>query len=72
MEEAETVAFVGRLDPEKSPALFVRAAAIVRRLRPSARFVVIGDGDLRPVKGERMGGGLRIGGRRIGEGILLR
>eukprot|EP00936_MAST-01D_sp_MAST-1D-sp1_P001758 g1758.t1 len=64
---AETVAFVGRLDPEKSPALFVRAAALVRRRRPSARFVLIGDGDLRPAL-EMLAEALGLGSRGQGSG----
>nr|KAJ8610851.1 hypothetical protein CTAYLR_006474 [Chrysophaeum taylorii] len=50
------VAFVGRLAPQKSPGLFVRAAASItalysrhapRKTSPRVRFVVIGDGPLR-------------------------
>jgi glycosyltransferase involved in cell wall biosynthesis len=45
--DALTVGFVGRLSPEKNPALFLRTAALVHAAMPSARFVVIGDGPLR-------------------------
>ncbi len=38
------VGLVGRLAPEKGVDLFLRAAAIVRRTVPEARFVVAGDG----------------------------
>ena len=38
------VAFVGRLVEVKNPERFLRAAALVR----GARFVVVGDGELRP------------------------
>ncbi|CAM9228696.1 unnamed protein product, partial [Phaeothamnion confervicola] len=41
------VGFVGRLSPEKSPGLFLLAAAAVHEQWPSARFVVVGDGPLR-------------------------
>jgi len=41
------VGFVARLAPEKSPGLFVRAAALVAQARPSVRFVVVGDGPMR-------------------------
>ena len=38
------VGFVGRLAPEKSVGLFLRAATIVLRECPGARFTVVGDG----------------------------
>jgi glycosyltransferase involved in cell wall biosynthesis len=41
------IGYVGRLSPEKHPALFLRAAALVHARLPQARFVVIGDGPLR-------------------------
>jgi glycosyltransferase involved in cell wall biosynthesis len=41
------VAFLARLSPEKSPGLFLRMAALVHAAYPSARFQVIGYGDLR-------------------------
>jgi glycosyltransferase involved in cell wall biosynthesis len=41
------VGYVGRLSPEKNPALFLNAAALVRASVPSARFSVIGDGPMR-------------------------
>jgi glycosyltransferase involved in cell wall biosynthesis len=41
------VGYVGRLSPEKNPALFVRVAARVRAQMPHVRFVVVGDGPLR-------------------------
>jgi glycosyltransferase involved in cell wall biosynthesis len=43
------VGYVGRLSPEKNPALFVRVVARLRAQRVPARFVVIGDG---PMRGE--------------------
>jgi glycosyltransferase involved in cell wall biosynthesis len=39
-----TVAFVGRLSPEKRPDLFIAMAALVARDRPEADFLVIGSG----------------------------
>lgn len=41
------VGFVARLAPEKSPGLFLMAAAEILQMYPFARFVVIGDGELR-------------------------
>jgi glycosyltransferase involved in cell wall biosynthesis len=41
------VGYVGRLSPEKNPALFLRAAARIHAHVPDARFVVVGDGPLR-------------------------
>jgi glycosyltransferase involved in cell wall biosynthesis len=42
------VGMVGRLDPQKAPLDFVRMAARVADLRPGTRFVVVGDGELKP------------------------
>jgi glycosyltransferase involved in cell wall biosynthesis len=41
------VGIVGRLAPVKNHRLFLNAAALVSRLEPHARFVVVGDGILR-------------------------
>ncbi|CAM9490396.1 unnamed protein product [Sphacelaria rigidula] len=41
------VGFVGRLAPEKGPALFLSVAKELSQLLPSVRFVVAGDGPLR-------------------------
>jgi glycosyltransferase involved in cell wall biosynthesis len=41
------VGYVGRLSPEKNPALFLRTAALVLARRPQTRFAVIGDGPMR-------------------------
>lgn len=41
------VGYVGRLSPEKHPALFLRAAALVHARLPCTRFVIVGDGPLR-------------------------
>lgn len=41
------VVFVGRLIPEKNPALFVEACALVHDQVPAARFFVLGVGPLR-------------------------
>jgi len=46
-DDALVVGYVGRLSPEKNPALFVRVAARLRAQGARARFVVIGDGPLR-------------------------
>ena len=43
-----TVGFVGRLSPEKGPELFIRAALLLHDVLPGARFVLFGDGPLRP------------------------
>jgi glycosyltransferase involved in cell wall biosynthesis len=40
------VGTVGRLDAQKGITYFLRAAAVVRRHRPEARFVIAGDGQL--------------------------
>jgi glycosyltransferase involved in cell wall biosynthesis len=41
------VGFVGRLEHEKGPDLFLRAAEYVHHLRPDVHFVIIGDGSIR-------------------------
>jgi glycosyltransferase involved in cell wall biosynthesis len=42
------VGWVGRMDPVKNPELFVKAAALTLTDFRSARFVMVGDGELRP------------------------
>jgi len=42
------VGMVGRLTPQKGPAYFVNAARLVAARLPEVRFVVVGDGPLRP------------------------
>lgn len=46
-EGAPVVSVVGRLVPQKAHDRFLRAAAIVHRSVPEARFLVVGDGELR-------------------------
>ena len=41
------IGFVGRLDHEKGPDLFLRAAEYVHHLRPDVHFVLIGNGSMR-------------------------
>lgn len=45
---APTVAIVAALRPEKNHGLFLEAAALTSRNVPESRFLVIGDGALRP------------------------
>jgi len=47
--ETPVVLFLGRLDTEKRPQVFIRAAAEMLKLRPDcpAHFVMAGDGELR-------------------------
>jgi glycosyltransferase involved in cell wall biosynthesis len=44
----KTVGMVGRLDEQKNPLDFVRAAADVAREYPNVQFLIAGDGALRP------------------------
>ena len=39
-----TIGFVGRISSEKSPGLFIQAAAKIHAAHPFTRFVVVGDG----------------------------
>jgi glycosyltransferase involved in cell wall biosynthesis len=45
---APLVGFVGRLSQVKDPVLFLEAARLVAQQIPEARFVLVGDGELRP------------------------
>ena len=45
--DGPVIAFVGRMDEQKDPVLWVRAAERIARSLPDARFVMIGDGPLR-------------------------
>lgn len=49
------VGMVGRLVAEKGPDVFLRAAALVSAVVPQARFLVVGDGPLRPDLEHRAG-----------------
>ena len=45
--DAPLIGIIGRLTPVKNQALFLNAAAEVRRHCPNARFLLIGDGELK-------------------------
>lgn len=63
--EPPTVLFLGNLNRTvKRPDLFLRAAAQVSRRYPLVRWLVVGDGDLRPGL-EALGRDLGLGGRII-------
>jgi glycosyltransferase involved in cell wall biosynthesis len=44
----DVVSFAGRITAQKNPQTFVHAARAVLATRPATRFVMAGDGDLRP------------------------
>jgi glycosyltransferase involved in cell wall biosynthesis len=46
-EDVRIVSTIGALHPRKSHELFVDAAALVAKEAPHARFLIVGDGDLR-------------------------
>jgi glycosyltransferase involved in cell wall biosynthesis len=46
--ECKLVGMIGRLDKQKNPLDFIRAAAIVAENYPKVQFVIAGDGVLRP------------------------
>lgn len=45
--DCKLVGMIGRLDRQKNPLDFIRAAALVVRRCPQARFLIVGDGALR-------------------------
>ena len=45
-QEVPLIGWIGRLTPIKSPELFIDAAKLIHDHEPSARFVMIGDGEL--------------------------
>ncbi|MFH0778729.1 MAG: glycosyltransferase, partial [Candidatus Eisenbacteria bacterium] len=47
LEGGPVVTFVGRLRRAKGPDVFLKAASIVLRARPDARFLVVGEGPMR-------------------------
>jgi starch synthase len=47
-EESNAVLFFGRIRAYKGLEYFIEAAALVAQKMPSARFIIAGDGDLRP------------------------
>jgi glycosyltransferase involved in cell wall biosynthesis len=51
--EAKLVGIVGRVFPIKNHRLFLDAAALVVQQEPGARFVIVGDGVLRPEMEDR-------------------
>lgn len=46
--ECKLVGMIGRLDEQKNPLDFIRAAAIVTRSYSNVQFLIVGDGLLRP------------------------
>lgn len=62
---APLVVGIGRLVPQKDPLLFLRAAAGLAREVPTARFVFVGEGPLRPALEAEIG---RLG---LGDRVAL-
>jgi glycosyltransferase involved in cell wall biosynthesis len=59
--EAPLIGIVGRLDPVKGHAVFLRAAALFHEVRPGVRFAVVGSGPLeRALKAQAAEGGARL------------
>lgn len=66
------VLFVGRMAYQKGPDLLIQAIPEVLRAHPRARFVLVGDGDMRwhleeQVRDRGLGGSIRFLGQRRGE-----
>jgi glycosyltransferase involved in cell wall biosynthesis len=64
----QVVSIVGRFAPQKAHDRFLRAAAAVLREHPRARFLLVGDGDLRP-GAEALAAELGLGDRAIFTGV---
>lgn len=47
-QNSKLVGMIGRLDMQKNPLDFIRAAAIVSKKHPRVQFLIVGDGKLRP------------------------
>ncbi len=45
--DAPLIGIVARLDPPKDHETFLRAAALIKKVAPNARFAIVGDGPLR-------------------------
>lgn len=70
------VGMVACLKPQKNPADFVRAAALVARSVPEAQFLIAGDGVLRPaveaeIRRTGLGGRLRVLGWRRDVDVII-
>jgi glycosyltransferase involved in cell wall biosynthesis len=65
------VGYLGRLDPEKSPGLFLSMAESILADHPSARFVMMGYGSLeRPLEKEAARRGLGKGVLQMAGGVF--
>ena len=64
----QVVSIVGRFAPQKAHDRFLRAAARVLRKHPRARFLLVGDGELRPGV-EALARELELGDRAIFTGV---
>lgn len=53
-DQSFVVGFVGRLAPQKNPLRLAHVFQEVAKARPDARFVIIGEGDLREALDERL------------------
>jgi glycosyltransferase involved in cell wall biosynthesis len=60
--ECKIVGMIGRLDKQKNPLDFIRAAAIVSKEYSKAQFLIAGDGSLRP-ECENLIDELELGGK---------
>jgi glycosyltransferase involved in cell wall biosynthesis len=67
-QDSFVVGTVGRLTKQKDPQTWVRTAALVASRAPEARFVMVGDGNLRAAT-ERLAAGLGLGERLLLTGL---
>jgi glycosyltransferase involved in cell wall biosynthesis len=62
--DEDVVLYVGNLVPVKNPRLLIEAFAEVERVRPTARLVIAGDGELRGALGVMVGPRVTFVGRK--------
>lgn len=47
-DDAFVVGMIGRISKQKAPDVFIKAAKLLARLIPTASFIIVGDGEMRP------------------------
>lgn len=74
---AQTILFLGRLDPQKGPDVLIEAAAVLLERRPQTHVLLVGEGPMRgwlesAIHERNLGGRVHLAGRRRDvPGLLL-